>query len=437
MQALILALAVLAQPGTPAAPQPPVDWKPLEKPLLVNHLQLTSREKFLKAGEAYFSHDGQAIIFQAILAPDQGETPSQFYTMFVASLDRSADGRATGISNITRLSKPGAADTCGWFHPTEPGVVIFGSTIEPPKPIDKPGFQVGTNRYIWSFPQETDVCRLYLSQLVDPQAAARDSRPPAEQLKPAPLFTRPGYDAECSFDKSGRFVLYANVDPAKQQEGAKPDADIWIYDTKTNTQRPIVVAPGYDGGPFFSPDGAHICYRSDRAGNDLLQIYVSKLRFEKDESGTPVPVGIEDEYQVTANEHVNWCPTFHPSGRFLVYASSQISHRNYEVLAIAFRPDLASSETVDQSVRTGSNLKGDLRDLRTRVIKGVDSTRVTHADGADVLPAFSDDARFMMWTSQRGPKVTGEDRPSSQLWIAELVKDGPWTSPSDQNPIKK
>jgi hypothetical protein len=44
--------------------------------------------------------------------------------------------------------------------------------------------------------------------------------------------------------------------------------------------------------------------------------------------------------------------------------------------------------------------------------------RVTHAEGADVLPAFSADGKWMMWTSQRGPKAAGEERASSQLWIA-------------------
>ena len=37
---------------------------------------------------------------------------------------------------------------------------------------------------------------------------------------PAPLFTRPNYDAECSYDKTGRFILYAHIEDAP-----KPAAD--------------------------------------------------------------------------------------------------------------------------------------------------------------------------------------------------------------------
>ncbi|MCH7570702.1 MAG: PD40 domain-containing protein [Deltaproteobacteria bacterium] len=49
-------------------------------------------------------------------------------------------------------------------------------------------------------------------------------------------------------------------------------------------------ADGYDGGPFFSPDQKRICYRSDRKGDHLLQLFVSDLAFN--ENGTIVGVGL-------------------------------------------------------------------------------------------------------------------------------------------------
>ncbi|MEQ8911787.1 MAG: hypothetical protein RIE03_05810, partial [Pseudomonadales bacterium] len=49
--------------------------------------------------------------------------------------------------------------------------------------------------------------------------------------------------------------------------------------------------------------------------------------------------------------------------------------------------------------------------------------RITQADGADVLPVFSPDGRYLMWTAQRGELAEGEQRPSSQLWIAEVDSD--------------
>jgi len=46
---------------------------------------------------------------------------------------------------------------------------------------------------------------------------------------------------------------------------------------------------------------------------------------------------------------------------------------------------------------------------------GSTKVRVTHAAGADVLPAFSADGRRMIWTSKRGPENT------SQVWLADFA----------------
>ena len=39
------------------------------------------------------------------------------------------------------------------------------------------------------------------------------------------------------------------------------------------------------------------------------------------------------------------------------------------------------------------------------------------------LPAFNTDGSRVIWTSQRGPKIDGEMKPSSQLWIADWKGD--------------
>jgi hypothetical protein len=206
------------------------------------------------------------------------------------------------------------------------------------------------------------------------------------------VFTRPDYDAECSYSRDGRFILYAHVRENRKPE-ARADADIWIYDTQTQQQHVIVNAEGYDGGPFFCPDGKRICYRSDRKGNDLLQLFVADLKFDAD----GVPVGVEHEYRITDNDSVNWAPFWDVSGSFLIYGTSEVSHANYEIFAIDARAE---------RLRSGAT-PSDLKHFR-----------ITQADGADVLPVFSPDGHYMMWTAQRGPMVAGEQKPSSQLWVA-------------------
>jgi len=365
--------------ASPCLAQP--DPTELEGPLLTDHVRLTSPEDFLKAGEAYFSPDGSRIVFQAVPKPDDGAEPSPHYQMFIADLRRDAEGRVTGIGEPVRVSTTDSASTCGWFSPDGKSL-IFGSTVEPPAQPKAPGYQRSGSRYAWQFPANMDIVRIPIDQ---------GSAHAATINAPARLVSRRGYDAECSVSPDGRFLLYAHADPPDR---GPPDADIWIHDLETGRDHPIVVAEGYDGGPFFSPDARWICYRSDREGDDRLQIYVAELEFD----GEGVPVGIEREIQITDNDHVNWAPYFHPSGELLVYTSSALGHFNYEILAVELPEPGSEGETSPAEL---------------------DHRRITFAPGFDGLPAFSRDGSLMMWTSQRAGHASPGG--SSQIWIARAA----------------
>jgi len=376
-----------AAPSPGASPaQPAATPSPAEAGLLRHAVEITKRERFLKAGEQYFSPDGNWIIFQAIEVPPAGQRPETYYQMYVARLTREG-GRVVGIEEPIRLSSPGSSNTCGWFHPREPGVVMFGSTIVPPAMQDVPGYQRGTGRYVWQFHTEMDIHSMSVAGMLTPGAGAPD--------KPELIFGRPGYDAEGSWSSDGRFVLYAAYDRARSEKLSRNHLDILVYDTKTGKHHALVTADGYNGGPFFSPDDKAICFRSDRAGNNLLQVYVATLRYEDG-----VPVAIDREYAITANEHVNWAPFWHPSGKFVVYGSSEFGHQNYEVVAAPVDFEALS--------------KGMTPDR-------IPHHRITFTEGADLLPVFSPDGSLMMWTAQRGGLAEGEARPSSQIWIAEWI----------------
>lgn len=420
------------QPGHAADQHPkapPLDWRTLEAPLLRNHVQITTRDKFVKAGEQYFSPDSKWLIFQAVPVPPEGKDPDPFYSMYVTRLRRDAAGHITGAGEPIRVSPEGSANSCGWFHPKEPWRVIFGSTLVRPSNEQKAGFQVGTRKYVWMFPDEMEVVQASVGAIrgdYPNQAGSPDIRDfvpkgcftPGEGSKfvypipdsfIGPLFEREHYDAECSYSKDGRFVLYAHVTTEKVAD--RPDADIFVYDTVTEQHHVLVRAIGYDGGPFFSPDSKMICYRSDRLLDDLLQLYVAEVVYDKD----GVPTGTTNEIQLTSNLEVNWCPFWHPSGKFLVYGNSGADHTNYEVDAVEVDPGKPPQE------------------LRHR--------RITFADGADILPVFSTDGKLMAWASQRGPMIDGETKPSTQVWIAECVPGGfddpgrlfPPTQPSEES----
>jgi dipeptidyl aminopeptidase/acylaminoacyl peptidase len=325
--------------------------------------QLTFPDRFVKAGESYFSPDGKRIVFQAIEVPAEGATADEFYAMFVCDVVRDAAGDITGVANIRRVSPKGSANTCGWFHPTKPSSLLFASTIGAPTAENTPGYQRGTSRYRWSFPPET--------RIVEVDLAKADGSPESLTVLEG---DGKAYVAEGSFSPDGRFLLFTSLETG--------DGDLYIRDAKTGARRAIVTAPGYDGGPFFSPDGKRIVYRSDRKQDNLLQVFVADLVFDADGSVT----GIANERQLTSNEHVNWCPFFRPDGKTILYATSEVGHRNYEVFEIVLSDD-AKAEPVRR--------------------------RVTEAEGADVLPVFSPDGKWMLWTGQR------HEGKSSQLYIGK------------------
>ncbi|MHC4415381.1 MAG: TolB family protein [Planctomycetota bacterium] len=356
-----------------AAVSDPADWRQAEQSMLANHVQLTFSDRFIKAGEAYFSPDGSRIIFQAVEKPPEGEPPSELYAMYVADLARRSDGRITGLDHVRRISPRGSANTCGWFHPTEPGVVIFATTVDPPSASHPPGYQRTSGRYRWMFPPEMRIVRCDL----DEADGTADS---LEVIVDDPE----AYAAEGALSPDGRHVVYCSLESS--------EGDLFVKDLVLGRVARVVGAHGYDGGPFFSPGGRRICYRSDRHGDHLLQLFVADLAFNEEGA----VVGIEREFQLTDDENVNWCPFWHPGGRHLIYATSEIGHHNYEVFLI----------DADPGTRPGS----------TGSIKyGTRKRRITHFSGSDVLPVFNADGSKMMWTSRRG-----EDG-SIQLWVADFV----------------
>ncbi|MEM7756467.1 MAG: PDZ domain-containing protein [Planctomycetota bacterium] len=379
---LVVATIACAQPA----------WLAEEAPALTNHTQLTFAEDFAKAGEAYFSPDERWLIFQAIPMEEANNASPRYtpnYSMYLAPLNRDSDGAVIGLGEPIRLSAPKSANTCGWFHPTVPGLVLFGSTSAPPEVEDQAGYQREQSDYRWVFHRETEIVAGAVREIIEatvfePTArAAALARPDLNKYEP--LFQRDGYCAEASWSPNGRTILYTWVEPGTN------NGDLWVYDVPTQEHTALISEPGYDGGPFFSPDGRFITYRSDRRGDDLLQIFVSELDLTSDGRVT----GIKGEYQLTDDQHVNWAPYWTPDGRGLVYTTSRESHFNYELFAIPFDPANPSARH--------------------------EPVRVTHADGFDGLGVIAPSGRHLLWTAQRGEDTVNRGRASSQLWIAELA----------------
>ncbi len=297
-------------------------------------VQLTSG--FARAGEAYFSPDMKHIIFQA--SPER----DAHYQMYVAAVKWEGE-RIAGLDEPKRISLENSRNTCGYFSP-DGRTILFGSTVGKEKPDDAAGGYKREGRsYVWSFPAGMEIHVADKWQQGD--------------YTTRPITNNDVYDAECAYSPDGKWICFTR--------GAGKDAEIYVMRADGSNTVKVVDAPGYDGGPFFSPDGKRLVYRSDRKGNDLLQIFVADLAF--DETGNIT--GMKQERQRTNDSNVNWGPFWHPGGKHIAYATSAHGHQNYELYLM--RDD------------------------------GTDQTRITYANGADVLPTFSPDGKWLMWTSKR------------------------------------
>ncbi|MFT5095679.1 MAG: TolB protein, partial [Porticoccaceae bacterium] len=217
----------------------------------------------------------------------------------------------------------------------------------------------GKRRYQWDFDPHMDIYTVDL----DGTGLKR-------------LTDAPGYDAEGSYSSDGKQIVFTS-----SRDG---DPDLYIMDADGTNVRQITNTDGYDGGPFFSPDNKWVIFRSDRQKEHMLQLFA-------------VSADGKTEVQLTDDlNQVNWCPYFHPSGDYLVWAGA------------------------DYSQGPGPKSKFQLFTLELKNENGKLSagniTQVTHELSQDVLPVFSPDGTKLMWTSTRSENET------SQLWIGDWLR---------------
>jgi Tol biopolymer transport system component len=280
---------------------------------------------------------------------------------------------ATDIARLgepIRITPTASRNTCGFFSP-DGNSVIFGSTAGKEDPNEpSSGYQRQGGNYLWAFPHGMDVFR------ADNWKAAVEHAETGKivDLAQHRLTDVDGYDAECSYSPDGKWIVFASARDAGEVSSAttRPAMGIDLYVMRSDGSQVVRLtnAPGYDGGPFFSPDGKRLIYRSDRRGNDLLQVFVADLVFDPTANIT----GLANERNLTNDANVDWGPFWHPDGKHIIYATSKWGHHNYELMLM--RDD------------------------------GTHKTRITFKEGPDLLPAFSRDGKYLMWCSRRSADST-------------------------------
>src|SRR5262245_30399164 len=323
----------------------PADWEKQEPVHLRNIRQLTS--DFVRAGEGYFSPDSSQISFQA----EEKDTGNPFYQIFVMDLK-------TG--KYRRVSPGVGKTTCSYFRPDGQKIIFASSHLDPDakkhyaeeyRQREEERQQGKRRRYVWDF---------------DPHMDIFEANPDGTALKR--LTDAPGYDAEGSYSADGKQIVFCS-----SRDG---NLELYIMDADGKNVRKLTNAPGcYNGGPFFSPDGKRVIFRSDRKKKDQLQLYVINV----DGSG---------EKALTNDDNwVFWAPYWHPDGKHIIYTAAD--HSNPTA-----RPNY---DLYWMNVETGKKV------------------RITHAPGADVLPVFSPDGKRLMWTSSR------DGRQPPQLYMADFA----------------
>ncbi len=308
-----------------------------------------------RSGEGYFSPDGKKLIFQS-----EREEGNPFYQIYVLDLE----------SGDTHRVSPGTGKTtCGFFQPGTDRV-IFASTHADPEAGAKQKAELDfrasgkKRRYSWDYDPAFDIW-----------SAKEDGSDLVN------LTHSLGYDAEGGFSPDGKQIVFCSLRGAFPLDHLTPElrkryeqdpsffGDIYLMNADGSKVRRLTSAPGYDGGPFFSPDGLRIVWRHFEENGVQADVWTMKL------DGS-------DKERVTDFHAMSWAPFFHPSGQYIIFTSNKLGFENFELFMV--------------------DAQGEHEPVR-----------VTFTPGFDGLPVFSPDGKKLCWTSGR----TADGK--SQLFLAD------------------
>jgi dipeptidyl aminopeptidase/acylaminoacyl peptidase/biopolymer transport protein ExbD len=328
----------------------------LERQFISNIRQLTFEG--LRAGEGYFNSHGTQLVFQSERRAD-----NPFFQIYLLDLQS---------GDIEPISPGHGKTTCSWIHPKD-NLVLFSSTHDDPEARAKQRSEIEfresgqTRRYAWDYDEHFEI-----------YAFDRQNKTYTR------LTDAKGYDAEGSYSPDGSLIAFASnrsgytedlPEDVRKKFELDPSylMDIYLMNSDGSDLRRLTEVPGYDGGPFFSPDGKKICWRRFSEDGKTAEIFTMNL------DGS-------EQKQLTRLGALSWAPYFHPSGKYLIFTTNRHGFANFELYLVA---------------ADGKSMP----------------VRVTDTDGFDGLASFSPDGKKLTWTSGRTAKK------DSQIFIADWNHD--------------
>ncbi|MES2570203.1 MAG: peptidase M28, partial [Verrucomicrobiota bacterium] len=262
----------------------------VESGFISNARQLIYEGK--RSGEGYFHPDGNLLVFQS-----EREEKNPFYQIYLLDL-------LSGES--VRLSSGVGKTTCAFFQPGSSRLLYSSTQLDPETPSKQAAeleFRASgkQRRYAWDYDAAMDIF---------------SSQQDGTQLKR--LTETPGYDAEAAFSPDGKKIVFCSLRAAYPLEALSPEdqarfekdpaffGDIYIMNADGSEPRRLTTSPGYDGGPFFSPDGERIVWRRFDSSGMNADIFTMKT------DGS-------DVQRLTDFKSMSWAPYPHPSGKYIIF----------------------------------------------------------------------------------------------------------------------
>ncbi len=260
------------------------------------------------------------------------------------------------------------------MHPSEK-LALFASTHEDPKSVELQKEELAfrasgqTRRYSWDYDEHFEIYE------TDLEAGGFKN-----------LTNARGYDAEGSYSPDGRWIAFSSNRHAYDRELSAADAarlkvdqqyflEIYIMKADGSEVKRLTSEPGYDGGPFFSPDGKRICWRRFNEKGTMAEVWTMNI------DGS-------DAKQITRLGAMSWAPFYHPSGKYMVFTTNKHGFDNFELYLV--------------------DIEG-----------GREPVRVTETEGFDGLAAFTHDGKRLAWAAKRAMEGT-----QTQIYIADWDHEG-------------